>query len=185
MGANVYVGSFFGNAVVSFARNPESGALTQLEGTAGCIAAATGGCATGIALGAIEGLAISPGGGTVYAAAALSNAVDILSRDPNTGALSQASTGSGCITDAAATGCATGLQLAGANAVATASSGNYVYATSLFSNSVTAFKPTEGAVGLLQKPGPGGMSRLPARRRLLVRAGDGRARGPSTSRPRA
>jgi DNA-binding beta-propeller fold protein YncE len=155
-GSNVYVGSFFGNAVVAFARNPESGALTQLEGTAGCIAAATSGCATGVALGSIEGLAISPGGATVYAAAALSNAVDILSRDPSTGALSQATNGSGCITDAATTGCATGLQLAGANAVATAASGNYVYATSLFANSVTSFKPTEGSFGLLQKPGPAG-----------------------------
>jgi fibronectin-binding autotransporter adhesin len=155
-GNNVYVGSFFGNAIVSFARNPESGALTQLEGTAGCIAAATSGCAAGIALGSIEGLAVSPGGATVYAAAALSNAVDVLYRDPTTGALSQATSGSGCIADAATTGCTTGLQLAGANAVATAASGNYVYATSLFSNSVTSFKPTEGTVGLAQKPGPSG-----------------------------
>lgn len=156
-GANVYVGSFFGNAVASFARNPESGALTQLEGTAGCVAAATEGCATGIALGSIEGLAVSPGGGTVYAAAAVSNAVDVLSRNPLTGALSQATTtGTGCVSDAATSGCATGLQLAGANAVATAASGNYVYATSLFSNSVTSFRPTEGVTGLTQKPGAAG-----------------------------
>jgi DNA-binding beta-propeller fold protein YncE len=156
-GTNVYVGSFFGNAVAGFSRNPESGALTQLEGTDGCIAVATSGCATGVALGSIEGLAISPGGGTVYAAAAVSNAVDVLSRNPATGALSQATTtGTGCITDAATTGCTTGLQLAGANAVATAASGNYVYATSLFSNSVTSFKPTEGVTGLTQKPGAAG-----------------------------
>jgi DNA-binding beta-propeller fold protein YncE len=156
-GANVYVGSFFGNAIASFARNPESGALTQLEGTAGCIAVATSGCAAGIALGSIEGLAISPGGATVYAAAAVSNAVDVLSRNPLTGALSQATTtGTGCIADATTTGCTTGLQLAGANAVATAASGNYVYATSLFSNSVTSFRPTEGVTGLTQKPGASG-----------------------------
>ena len=156
-GANIYVGSFFGNAVASFSRNPESGAPTQLEGTAGCIATATEGCATGIALGAIEGLAVSPGGATVYAAAALSNAVDVLSRNPLTGALSQAtSAGTGCITETATTGCTTGLQLAGANAVATAASGNYVYATSLFSNSVTSFRPTEGVTGLTQKPGASG-----------------------------
>ncbi len=156
-GSNAYVGSFFGNAIASFARNPESGALTQLEGSAGCIAVATEGCATGIALGSIEGLAVSPGGGTVYAAAALSNAVDVLSRNPLSGALSQATTtGTGCITDAATTGCTTGLQLAGANAVATAASGNYVYATSLFSNSVTSFRPTEGVTGLTQKPGASG-----------------------------
>jgi DNA-binding beta-propeller fold protein YncE len=156
-GANLYVGSFFGNAVASFARNPESGAPTQLEGTAGCIAAATEGCATGVALGSIEGLAVSPGGGTLYAAAAVSNAVDVLSRNPLTGALSQATaTGTGCVSDAATAGCTTGLQLAGANAVATAASGNYVYATSLFSNSVTSFRPTEGVTGLTQKPGASG-----------------------------
>jgi DNA-binding beta-propeller fold protein YncE len=155
-GNNVYVGAFFGNAVAAFARNPTSGALTQLGGTAGCIAAATSGCTTGIALGSIEGLAVSPGGTTVYAAAALSNAVDVLYRDPTTGALSQATNGSGCITDAALTGCTTGLQLAGANAVAVAPRGGDVYATSLFSNSVTSFTPTEGTIGLTQKPGASG-----------------------------
>ena len=50
-GENVYVGSFFGNAVAAFARDPSSGALTQLAGAAGCIAEAKpSGCAAGIAL---------------------------------------------------------------------------------------------------------------------------------------
>ena len=60
-GKNVYVGAFFGNAVASFSRNPTSGALTQLGGSAGCIAnGGAEGCATGTELGSIEGLAVAP-----------------------------------------------------------------------------------------------------------------------------
>ena len=153
-GENVYVGSFFGNAVSSFARNPESGALTQLEGSAGCIALATSGCATGIALGSIEGLAVSPDGTTVYAAAAVGNAVAVLGRNPETGALGQAINGTGCLTNAETTGCNVGLQLAGANAVAVSPRGG-VYVTSLFSNSVTSFTQIEPAT-IVQNTGPAG-----------------------------
>lgn len=150
-GKNVYVGSFFGNAVASFARAAGSGALTQLEGSAGCIAAETGeGCAAGVQLGAIEGLAVSQGGGAVYAAAAASGAVDVLARDAATGALSQR----GCVTTAPTAGCSLGYELAGVNALAVAPQGGDIYATSLFSSSVTTFHPTEGGAGISQPPGP-------------------------------
>jgi DNA-binding beta-propeller fold protein YncE len=152
-GENVYVGSFFGNAVAAFARNPQNGALTQLAGTAACIAEATAGCATGIGLKSVEGLAISPEGTSVYAAAALSNAVVVLSRDPSTGALAQASDGSGCIVDAALGGCTTGRELAGANAVVASANGANVYVTSLFANSVTSFNRTAVSGALAQKEG--------------------------------
>ncbi|MGV1048170.1 MAG: lactonase family protein [Solirubrobacterales bacterium] len=153
-GNNVYAGSFFGNAVAVFTRNPATGGLAQPTGTAGCIAeSASGGCAAGIALGAIEGLAISGDGGAVYAGAALSNALTVLSRDPATGALSQASGGSGCIVDVALGGCTTGLQLSGANAVAVSPRSGDVYVTSLFSDSVTSFTPTSSATVLAQLPG--------------------------------
>jgi DNA-binding beta-propeller fold protein YncE len=153
-GLNVYLGSFFGDAVASFARNQTNGGLVQLEGTAGCIAAATAGCATGIALDAVEGLAISADGSTVYAAAAVSNALTVLGRDPATGALAQATDGSGCIVERPLAGCVTGVQIAGANAVAVSPRGGDVYATSLFSNSLTAFEPT--ATGVAQLPGTQG-----------------------------
>lgn len=156
-GKNVYVGGFFGNAVASFARAPGSGALTQLAGSEGCIAdGAAEGCASGLELGSIEGLAVSPGGSAVYAAAAVSNAVAILYRNASTGALSQATDGSGCITDAAVTGCVQGYQLAGANAVATAPKSGDVYATSLFSDSLATFHPTARGVGLTQPVRPEG-----------------------------
>ena len=154
-GSNVYVGSFFGNSVAAFARNPETGALTQLAGSAGCIAEATAGCATGIALNSVEGLAISGDGATVYAATALSNAVVTLSRNPSTGALAQASDGSGCIVDSALTGCTLGRELSGANAVAVGPDDDGVYVTSLFSNSVTSFDRASGGA-LTQKEGTAG-----------------------------
>lgn len=147
-GANVYVGAFFGDAVAVFARNASTGALTQPTDTTGCIAAtATSGCATGLALDAPEGLAISADGSSVYAATAVSNAVVILSRQPGTGALTQATDGSGCITAAPLAGCATGTQLSGANAVAVSPDDDDVYVTSLISNSLTSF--TRASTGAL------------------------------------
>jgi DNA-binding beta-propeller fold protein YncE len=155
-GKNVYVGTFFGNSVASFVRDASTGALGQLAGAAGCIAEATEGCATGIALKSVEGLAISGDGTSVYAATALSNAVAELSRDPSTGALAQASDGSGCIVDAALTGCILGRELAGANAVAVSPDDGNVYVTSLFSNSVTAFDRSSSTGVLAQKEGTNG-----------------------------
>ncbi len=155
-GNNVYVGSFFGNSVAAFARNPATGALTQLAGSAACIAEATAGCTTGIALNSVEGLAISPNGANVYAATALSNAVVTLSRDSATGALAQASDGSGCIVQSALSGCTVGRQLSGANAVAVSPDGDGVYVTSLFSNSVTSFARNGSSGALTQLEGAGG-----------------------------
>lgn len=144
-GDNVYVGAFFGNAVASFARKASTGALTQLSGTDACIAEATDGCATGIALKQVEGLAISGNGASVYAGTAESGAVVVLDRDTATGALTQPS--GGCVTDTPLTGCATGRQLAGVNAVALSPDGKDLYATSLFSASLTSFsRASDGAI---------------------------------------
>ena len=155
-GRNVYVGSFFGNAVAVFDRDPGSGALTQPPGSAGCIAAATSGCAPGAALGAPEGMAISGDGKSVYVAAALSSAVVVLVRDPSTGALAQATSGSGCIVDVALAGCTTGVQLDGANAVAVSPDDGDAYVTSLFSNSIASFTRAASSGNLAQKEGTTG-----------------------------
>jgi DNA-binding beta-propeller fold protein YncE len=154
-GANVYVGSFFGNAVAIFNRSASNGALGQPSGSAGCIALAISGCALGIALGAPEGMAISGDGASVYVAAAVSNALVVLSRNPSGGALTQAGDGSGCIAAAPFAGCTTGAELEGANAVAVSPDGDDVYVTSLLSDSVTSF--SRAAAGTLtQKSGSAG-----------------------------
>jgi DNA-binding beta-propeller fold protein YncE len=153
-GRNVYVGAFFGNAVAAFARDRGSGELTQLAGSDGCIAAtAAEGCATGTALHAPEGLALSHDGTSVYAATAVSNAVVVLGRDPSTGALSQAADGSGCIANAGIPGCTTGVQLEGANAVVVSYDDEDVYVTSLLSNSLTSFTRDPATGRLTQQPG--------------------------------
>ncbi|HXF32814.1 MAG TPA: hypothetical protein VN522_14980 [Solirubrobacterales bacterium] len=155
-GKNVYVGDFAGSGVISFSRSAGSGALTQLAGTAGCITeAAAEGCAKGVQMDHIEGMAIDPSGSTVYAAAPFSSAIDILQREPATGALTQATGGSGCIAVEAVSGCAQGYQFAGVNALVVSPKGGNVYATSLTSNSVTMFRPTS-AGGLAQPERPQG-----------------------------
>jgi DNA-binding beta-propeller fold protein YncE len=150
-GINVYVGSFFGNAVAVFDRDSASGALSQAGDSTGCIAEAITGCTTGLALGAPEGMAISGDGANLYVASALSNAVVVLARDQTTGTLTQATNGQGCIANGTLAGCTTGVQLSGANAVAFNPGGD-VYVTSLFSNSVTSFGRSSSG-GLVQKKG--------------------------------
>ena len=80
----------------------------------------------------------------------------VLSRNASTGALAQAADGTGCVVNTTLVGCTVGVQLAGANAIAVSPDDEDVYATSLFSNSVTSFNraPTSGA--LTQKVGTAG-----------------------------
>ncbi|HUB35614.1 MAG TPA: beta-propeller fold lactonase family protein [Solirubrobacteraceae bacterium] len=153
-GESVYVGAFTGNAIAVFARNPSTGALTQPADTTGCIVQApTANCATGLALGAPEGLAVSPDGKSVYVAAALSNALDVFARNPTSGALTQAGGGAGCIVDSPLSGCTLGTELAGADAVTVSPDGADVYVTSLLSNSLTSFIRTPGTGELAQQQG--------------------------------
>jgi DNA-binding beta-propeller fold protein YncE len=147
---NVYVGSFFGNAVAVFVREAKGGGLTQPAGTAGCVAAAISGCTTALALGSPEGMAISPNGANLYVANATANSVLTLVRNASTGALAQATDESGCAVDAPLTGCSNAVQIEGANAVDLAG-GKDVYVTSLLSNSVTSFSRESNGV-LTQLP---------------------------------
>jgi hypothetical protein len=176
-GDNVYVGAFFGNAIAAFSRSADDGDLTQLAGGAACIAEATTGCTPGIALKQVEGLAISDNGESVYAGTAESGAVVVLDRDP---ARRPDPAGSGCVTDTPLTGCVTGSS-GGINAVAL--DGKDLYATSLFSASLTSFSRSstghhaeDGLGGVLSEPGPLASStcyvRLcPSRRGLVVAPG--------------
>jgi len=149
-GESLYVGSFFGNAVATFER-ARDGSLSQAADASGCIAEATAGCAPAIGLGSPEGLVVSPDGSSVYVAGAASSSIAAFSRDPATGALSQATDGSGCIADVPPAGCSTGVQLGGVNALAIAPAGRDLYATALLSDSVTSF--SRSAAGLLSQKG--------------------------------
>jgi DNA-binding beta-propeller fold protein YncE len=154
---SVYVGSFPGNAIAVFNRDPTTGTLAQPAGNVGCIAAGAGnGCATGLALEGIEGMAISPDARSVYVGAATSQGVTVLSRDASTGGLTQATNAGGCIVSAPLVGCTTGVELNGADAVTISANEKDVYVSSLFSQSVTSFTRTRHNGPLTQKPGTAG-----------------------------
>jgi DNA-binding beta-propeller fold protein YncE len=153
-GKNVYVGSFTGNAVAVFSRNSSTGALTQPADATGCITnVPTAVCTTGLALASPEGLAVSGDGNNVYVAAPGSSALDVFTRNPSTGALTQPTDGTGCITEAPLTGCVTGTELGEADAVAVSPDDADVYVTSLLSNSVTSFTRTATTGQLAQQSG--------------------------------
>jgi len=153
-GETVYVAAFTGSAIAVFSRNPTTGVLTQPSDTSGCIVEMpTAGCVSGDGLDNPEGVTVSPDGTDVYVAAPGSDAVDTFARDPSTGALTQATDGTGCIADASAAGCTTGTELAGADALAVSPSGADVYVTSLVSNTVTAFTRTAATGQLTQLTG--------------------------------
>ena len=70
----------------------DTGELTQQSGTSACaIYVLAVGCSLGRALSAPEGIAASPDGASVYAAAFDSNAVDVFNRDADSGGLIQKS----------------------------------------------------------------------------------------------
>ena len=98
-------------------------------------------------------MAVSPDNANVYVAAPGSDAVDTFARNSSTGALTQATDGTGCIVGTALAGCTTGTQLAGADALAVSPSGANVYVTSLVSNSVTAFTRATSTGQLTQLTG--------------------------------
>jgi DNA-binding beta-propeller fold protein YncE len=153
-GTNVYVVAFTGSSVAVFTRNTSTGALTQPSDATGCLVETpTAGCTTGSALGNPEGVAVSPDDANVYVAAPGSDAVDVFARSSSTGALTQATDGTGCIVGTALAGCTTGAQLAGADALAVSPNGANVYVTSLVSNSVTTFTRAANTGQLTQLTG--------------------------------
>jgi DNA-binding beta-propeller fold protein YncE len=132
-GKNVYAGSFLSNAIVVFARDPSTGALTQTS----CVAEATeGSCTPASALGGVEGLAVSPDGGSVYAGAAITGTVSGFTRDPSSGALTQIPP----------TGVYKGV--VGADAVAVSPDNQSVYVAGGLANSIANFgrDPATGVI---------------------------------------
>jgi DNA-binding beta-propeller fold protein YncE len=108
--------------------------LTQLTGTAGCIAVAGEGCAPGRAIYEADGpLAISPDGKSAYLVANSnpegieSDAILVFDRDPATGALTQKPGAEGCIAASGKLGCESDPFLKGAAAAVVSPDGSNVY----------------------------------------------------------
>jgi DNA-binding beta-propeller fold protein YncE len=156
-GRNVYVGAFTGSAVAVFSRSTSGGTLAQPSGTSGCISeGGAGGCATARAMSSVEGLAVTGDGKNMYAAAPGSGALDVLARDPSTGALTQPAGDGGCFVNSALTGCTLGRQLDGADAVAISPDDRGVYVPTLLSSSIAIFTRTPSTGQLAQASGTTG-----------------------------
>jgi DNA-binding beta-propeller fold protein YncE len=157
-GRNVYVASKgLSDAVTAFARDPATGALTQLPGDTGCISntGTPSGCADGAGLDGARGIAISPDGDSVYAAAADSNAVSVFVRQGDGGLVQQ--TGMlGCVNSDGSDGCATGKATGGVRDVVVSPDGGAVYAAAEFANAVDVFARDPSTGTLTQLPGAAG-----------------------------
>ena len=107
------------------------GALSQLRGSAGCVAdAGHGGCARGRGIPSPISVAVSPDGRRGYAAS-FSGAVGIFARDRRTGALRQLRGRAGCVSRRGRGGRARGRGLAPLRFVTVSPDGRSVYIFSL------------------------------------------------------
>jgi DNA-binding beta-propeller fold protein YncE len=155
-GRNVYVASTFSNAVAIFSRNPD-GTLDQLPDIDGCISeGGSGGCRPGNGLVFPFGISVSPDGKSVYVVSGSSNAIAILSRNPD-GTLEQLSGTDGCISEneIGAAGCQPGIGLRIPISVTTSSNGKSVYVASGISDTVAIFNRRPDGT-LEQLPGTDG-----------------------------
>jgi DNA-binding beta-propeller fold protein YncE len=154
-GRFVYVGATQSNAVAAFARGAD-GSLTQLSGTAACVSSSAAGCTPYAELQGVNGVAASPDGAAVYAAAFTTNAVVALHRDALGGGLQPV----GCVRDGGGGGCAAGRGLLGVDGVAVSPDSTSIYTAaegtkSSADGTVAAFAP-DAVAGLVQLAGAAG-----------------------------
>ena len=150
--------------VLSFARDPSTGQLTQRQGPGACLVAydPSGTCDVGRGL-ASGGFAISPDGTSLYVASfpeGEGGDLAILDIDPTAGTIEQKPGAAGCIADASygdIPGCASGTETEGADKVLVSPDGKSVYVGITISdqNGVAVFDRGPGG-GLIQKPGTAG-----------------------------
>lgn len=156
-GLHVYVAS--SETVTVFARDRSSGAIEQLRGAAGCMAAPHAlefkdlPCGVANGLGAPSDIIVSGDGTSVYAATSIiltsdsriDSGVAAFARDRRSGTLSQPSGPRGCVTLLGAAGCGRGAVLQGSQfnqtsvAIAISPDARDVYVAALDGDSVTVF----------------------------------------------
>jgi 6-phosphogluconolactonase (cycloisomerase 2 family) len=156
-GRNAYAANPAG--IISFARDPATGVLSQLPGPAGCIVRVrTSTCTQARGVAAVGHVTVSRDGRNVYSAAYNSGAIAVFSRDRATGALTQLPGRAGCVSVRRDEGCARGRALYGAEQVAISRNGRSLYLAAWEGVSAFVRDTTTGA--LRQLPGSSGcMSR--------------------------
>jgi DNA-binding beta-propeller fold protein YncE len=158
-GRFVYTASYDpGNAISVFARNADTGRLTQLSGEGGCISEeGEGGCAEGHRLDDAISIVLSPDGKYLYAATYSSRAVVVMERDPATGVLTLLPGQASCISDVRRSGeCSEGRALKEASDLVVSPDGRNVYVSSQESNALAVFDRDPLTGQLTQKPGAAG-----------------------------
>ena len=127
-GRHVYVASLGSHAVAGFARDRRTGELDQFRGRRGCVRLGRSrSCTPARALARPVSIAVSPDGGSVYVAAAASDALAVFRRNRRTGALRQLDGARGCISQRPGGGCFVGRALNEPTSVAVSPDGTRVY----------------------------------------------------------
>jgi DNA-binding beta-propeller fold protein YncE len=157
-GRNVYATSRSGSSVTTFIRNRRSGALRQLPPSAsGCISGLPiPTCTAGRALKWPDVVVVSPDGRNVYVGDFAGGGVVSFGRAGGAGALTQLAGTAGCITEAAAEGCAQGREMDKVEGMAISPSGSTVYAASPFSNAIDVLQRDASTGALTQAADTGG-----------------------------
>lgn len=183
-GERMYVAGGVGNGTVAvLARDTQTGKLTQLAGTIGCVTggAATADCATARGMGMSQvgepyGVALSPDDESLYVTApgGFSDGHDTLTVfgvDGTTGALTQPAGEAGCLmgsfSNAPPTeGCGTARGLVGLYDIVVSPDGNNVYTVAYrqFANA--------GAVGVYDRAADGTLTQMPAPHGCVTSGGD-------------
>jgi 6-phosphogluconolactonase (cycloisomerase 2 family) len=132
------------------------GPLTQRS----CVSdtGAAGGCVDGVALDGASSVAVSPNGTHVYVASSIlgSGGVSAFARDKKTGALTQLPGAAGCVNETGTGGCANGVAVNNACAVAVSPDGKHVYVASCMSDAVAVFARNKKTGTLTQLAGTAG-----------------------------
>ena len=146
-------------AVMIFQRDPSSGALTQLAGTAGCITPdgsdqdGAGQCQTDATLDGPDGISISSDDRFLYVVDYDNDTIHVFSRNASTGALSEIQ----CLGEAAKlpAGCTTGRVLGDSEFVALSPDGMHAYSGD-YQHGISVFDRDPSTGLLTQKAGTAG-----------------------------
>lgn len=147
-GRNVYATARGSDAVTAFRRNPNTGALRQLPGPAGCWSGLPQpSCGQGRGVVGPDVVAASGDGKNVYVGSFFGSAVAVFNREAPLGGLSQPAGSAGCLA-AAISGCATAIGLGAPEGMAISSNGGSLYVANALANTVLTFSrdPNSGVL---------------------------------------
>ena len=150
-GRTLYAGG--GTSIAAFSRDAKTGALTQLAGALGCVSSSVSGCSHALGLNGVSQIALAPSGKFLYAVSSIANSVTGFARDVKTGALTQLKGAAGCVRPGGLGGCASGVGLLGASALAITRDGRSLYVAGRDADAVAAFSLDPSGGALLQLGG--------------------------------